>query len=75
MTDRKSITVSGDAFDRADAHKQEDESWTDFWHRVADTLESQDEDVSTEPDTVVVENVDEIARASADKVENRMARR
>jgi len=69
MSDRKTITVDADAFKTADADRREDESWTDYLRRVAG-----DDDEHT-PNTVAVENVDEIARAAATEVEDRLTRR
>lgn len=71
MTDRKTITVEEAAFEASDADRRDDESWTDYLHRVAG---DGDEDEHT-PNTVAVENVDEVARATAAEVENRMTRR
>ena len=64
---RKTITVSTEAFEAADADRRDGESWSDYLQRVADDEHG--------PNTVVVKNVDEIARASASEVENRMTRR
>jgi len=72
---RKTVTFPKDVFDRLDDLKHDDESWPEFGERVADVLEAQDGDVNTETNTVVVDNVEEIARASAGEVENRMTRR
>ena len=68
MSDRKTLTVSAEAFEAADADRREGESWTDYLLRVAR------EDEHT-PNTVAVENVDEIARMTAGEVENRMTQR
>jgi hypothetical protein len=72
---RKTITVTDDVYERLGALKQDDESWSDIGDRAAGALESQDDDVNTDPNSVAVTNVDEIARASADAVEDRMTRR
>ena len=69
---RKTTSVTEAAFERCDEHRRDDESWTDFFHRVADLLEDGTEQ---NPQTVAVENVAEVARATADEVENRMTRR
>ena len=72
---RKTITVTEDVYERLATLKRDDESWSELGDRAADVLESGDSDVNTEPSSVVVENIDEIARASADEVEDRMTRR
>jgi len=72
---RTTLTVTDDAHDRLAAHKGDGESWSDVFERAAEALEGQDSDLNTDPNTVAVDNVDEIARAAADAVENRMARR
>jgi hypothetical protein len=71
---RKSITVDASVYERLADHKDADESWSDFGARVADTLED-DDGGEHKPSTVAVTNVDEVARATADEVENRMTRR
>lgn len=71
MTERKTITVTEDAYERLLDHKSEGESWAQVFDRAADALESQDETMNT----TAVTNVDEIARAAADEVEDRMTRR
>jgi hypothetical protein len=71
MTGRTTITTSEAAHDRLADHKRDGESWTELFNRAAEALESRDGDVNT----TAVENVDEIARATADEVENRMTRR
>jgi predicted CopG family antitoxin len=68
---RTTITTSDAAHDRLAEFKREGESWTELFNRAADALESTDGDVNT----TAVSNVDEIARATADEVENRMTRR
>lgn len=68
---RKTITIREDVFDRLDADRGDTESWSDFLDRLAD----EDGDTEHEPNTATVENVDEIARAVAAEVENRMTRR
>jgi len=65
---RKTITVTGAAYEAADADRRDDESWSEYLERVAGDTEHG-------PNTVAVENVDEIARQTADEVENRMTRR
>ena len=65
---RKTISIDEDLFDDLSEAKSEDESWTDFLRNLADG------DLNS-VNTVVVENVDEIARAAGDEVENRMTRR
>jgi predicted CopG family antitoxin len=71
---RKTITISKNAYDRLAPLKDEDESWTDIIHGLVDEVEGRD-DGEHSPNTVAVTNVDEIARATATEVENRMARR
>ena len=70
MSDRKTITVSEAAYDAADADRRDSESWTEYLLRIAGDSEGEHT-----PNTVVAENVDEIARAAATEVENRMTRR
>ena len=64
---RKTITVSEEAFETAEANQQGGESWSEYLIRTATTEHG--------PNTVVVENVDEVARRSAEMVEDRMTRR
>jgi predicted CopG family antitoxin len=71
MTGRTTITTSEAAHDRLADHKREGESWTELFNRAAEALESTEGDVNT----TAVANVDEIARATAEEVENRMTRR
>jgi hypothetical protein len=71
MTGRTTTTTSEAAHDRLAEFKRDGESWTELFHRAADALESAEGGVNT----TAVENVDEIARATADEVENRMTRR
>jgi len=71
MTERTTTTTSQAAHDRLAEHKRAGESWTELFNRAAEALESQDGDVNT----TAVANVDEIARATAEEVENRMTRR
>lgn len=68
---RKTISVTADAYDALAEHKREDESWSECFHRLANHLG----DTEHGPNTVVVENVDEIGRIAADHVEERMTRR
>jgi len=70
MSDRKTITLRESAYDALDDAKREDESFSDTVERLADGSEAEHT-----PNTVAVENVDEIARAAATEVENRMTRR
>jgi len=72
---RQTITGSEAAVERLRDHKADGESWTETLNRAADALESLDGDDELGLNSVAVENVDEIARAAADEVENRMARR
>ncbi|MFC7202876.1 hypothetical protein ACFQJC_05065 [Haloferax namakaokahaiae] len=65
---RKTITVTETAFNAADEERRDGESWSDYLVRTAT-------DTEHEPNTVAVENVDEIARRSAEMVEDRMTRR
>lgn len=67
MTDRKTITLREPAYDALDDAKREDESFSDTVERLADGPAGEHT-----PNTVAVENVDEIARAAASEVENRM---
>jgi predicted CopG family antitoxin len=69
---RKTITVSEAAYERLQAHKDSGESWTEVINRAAEAMDSEDEH---KPNAVAVTNIDEIARATADEVENRMTRR
>lgn len=64
---RKTITVTEAAFEAADSDRDEDESWSEYLQRVADTEHT--------PNTVVVENIGEVARAVGDEVEDRMRTR
>jgi predicted CopG family antitoxin len=66
MSDRKTLSVTEACYERLEAEKREDESWTDCLIRLADGADEQG------PNTVAVENVDEIARASAQAVEDRL---
>jgi len=70
MSDRKTITLRASAYDALDDAKREDESFSDTVERLAG-----ESDGEHTPNTVVAENVDEIARAAATEVENRMTRR
>jgi len=70
MSDRKTITLRESAYDALDDAKREDESFSDTVERLADGSEGEHT-----PNTVAVTNVDEIARRTADEVENRMTRR
>ena len=69
MGDRAHVSTKQESYDRLDAHRREDESWSDMFERLADVLEDADANGS---ETVAVENVDEIARASAKAVEDRL---
>ena len=67
---RTTLTVTDDAHDAAEPVKDElDMSWSQFLEAAADALDGADEHG---PNTVAVENVDEIARASAQAVEDRL---
>lgn len=66
---RKTISVTEDVYERLAEAKREGESWSNTLARLADG------GGECKPNTVAVENVDEIARATADEVENRMTRR
>jgi hypothetical protein len=74
MTDRKTITVTEAAYEAADTARRDGESWSEFLERAA---ADDVDDGATEhtPNTVAVTNVDEIARRTAEAVENRMTRR
>jgi predicted CopG family antitoxin len=72
---RQTITASDAAVERLREFKRDGESWTETLNRAAEALEAQDGDGELGMNSVAVENVDEIARAAADEVENRMARR
>lgn len=74
MPGRKTITISKSAYDRLAPLKDEDESWTDVINSLVDEVEGEDGG-EHKPNTVSVSNVDEIARATATEVENRMTRR
>lgn len=69
MTERKTLTVSKAAYEAADANRRDGESWTEYHKRVADTSDEHTLNTAT------VENIDELARAVGDEVENRLARR
>lgn len=66
---RKTITVTDAAYEAAAADRRDGESWSEYLERVAS------DDTEHTPNTVAVTNVDEIARAAADAVEDRMTRR
>jgi len=68
MSDRKTITIDADLHERLADAKPAGQSWTEFLDNLADG------GVNT-ANTVVVGNIDELARATADEVENRMTRR
>jgi len=70
---RKTITVTDEAFEAAAADRRDGESWSDYLQRVADA--DTDADTEHDPNTVAVANIDEVARAVGDEVENRMTRR
>jgi len=70
MSDRTTLTVTDEAYAEAEPVKDElGMSWSEFLEAAADALDGGDEH---EPNTVAVENVDEIARASAQAVEDRL---
>ncbi|SEO70614.1 hypothetical protein SAMN05216388_101757 [Halorientalis persicus] len=78
---RKSTSVTEDAFEHGQATKKGNESWSEWFHRAADALESQDSDVSTDPSTTDVPDdvlreahIPDIKREVADEVENRLTR-
>jgi len=73
---RKSTTMGEDAFDRLDGHKHDDESWTEFGHRVADVLDAHDGDgehasnTPAVPDDVLTEgHIDDIGAEVERRVE------
>lgn len=68
---RTTLSVTDDAYDALDTHRRDDESWSECFARIA----AEFDDTEYGPQTVSVDNVDEIARAAADEVENRMTRR
>jgi predicted CopG family antitoxin len=70
---RKHVSVTSDAYAALEAVKRDGESWSECFERVA--REVAETDTANGPQTVAVENVDEIARRAADEVENRMTRR
>lgn len=72
---RKTISVDEGAYETLEAHKDEDESWSDVFEQAAEALESGDGSDEHEVNTAVVENIDEVKRAVADEVENRLTRR
>lgn len=74
MSNRKTVSVTLEAHAALAEQKHPDESWSDVFHRAADALGEVGTD-EHEPNTVVVENVGEIAVRSAEKVEERMTRR
>ena len=67
---RKTISILEDVFERLEADKGDNESWSGYLDRLADEC-----GVEHDPNTATVKNVDEIARAAATEVENRMTRR
>jgi hypothetical protein len=69
---RKHVSVTSDAYAALEAVKRDGESWSECFERVAREVGG---DTANGPQTVAVENVDEIARRAADEVENRMTRR
>jgi hypothetical protein len=78
---RKSTSVTEDAFEHAQDTKQDDESWSEWFHRAAEALASQDDGVSTEPSTddlpddVLREaHISDIRHEVGDEVENRLTR-
>lgn len=73
MSNRKTVTVDGDAHAKLAAHKDPSESWSDVFSRAADALSDSESEHTL--NTVAVENVDEIARRTASEVEDRMTRR
>jgi len=76
---RTTISVTDDAHDRLAAHKGDGESWTDVFERAAAALDGdgdgEDRDPQTDPCVVSAETIEEIARATAAEVEDRMTRR
>lgn len=78
---RKSTSVTEDAFEHAQTTKRDDESWSEWFHRAADALESQDDDVDTGPSTVDLPDdvlreahIPDIKREVVDAVEGRLTR-
>jgi phosphopantothenoylcysteine synthetase/decarboxylase len=75
---RKGISLSQKAYDRLQAEKRDDESFNDVVLRLCDDSEtdkSHDDTSDQTPARCAATNVDEIARAVGDEVENRLARR
>lgn len=66
---RKTLTVTESAFEACDSLKDEGESWSEFFHRVAETLETdgqQAEHGVNIPDDVLTErHLDDIAQYTA----------
>jgi len=69
MSDRKTLSVTVECYEELQAEKRENESWTDCLSRLVDGADEHG------LNTVAVENVDEVARATATEVENRLPRR
>jgi predicted CopG family antitoxin len=75
MTDRKHISMDEAVFERLESHKAEDESWSEFAERVADSLETDGRDDKNRVETLTTEHIPEIAAAAGRDVEDRMTRR
>jgi len=73
---RKGISLSQEAYDRLDDEKREDESFNDAVLRLCDEADESQDDTSDQTlARCAATNVDEIARATADELENRLQRR
>jgi hypothetical protein len=82
MTDRKTITVDREVYERLEPLKKDDESWNEFGDRVADLLEADgQEDGEHSPNTaepLTVDHIDDIVakveRRVGREIENRLTR-
>ncbi|MFB6189347.1 MAG: antitoxin VapB family protein [Halapricum sp.] len=80
MSDRKHLSILADVYERLEAHKHEDESWSDLVERAADALEEDgNEDDVNGLETLTEEHIDDIAartaRKTADEVQDRLTGR
>ena len=73
---RTTISVRDDVFDQLEADKPSDQSWSDFLEELhenaAKTDTRQDEHAMN---ALTEEHIDDIAVATADRIENRLTRR
>ena len=72
---RTTLSVPDALYERLEACKRDDESWPDVLKRAAEALESTDDGSERTMDALTQDHIDDIARATADEVENRMTRR